>query len=105
MIRESIATQLGTPLFKLEATNLKDINSGVVSFKTACYIQIEVPNVPDFRAVILCLVQKDFHMPFLLGASDQRAFNINPQIDTKHIRFGPQLNPQGAVRYLAQNEW
>ena len=105
MIRESIALQLGTPLFKLEATSLKDINSGVVSFKTACYIQIEVPNVPDFRAVILCLVQKDFHMPFLLGASDQRAFNINPQIDSKHIRFGPQSNPQGTVRYLAQNEW
>jgi hypothetical protein len=105
MIRESIATQLGTPLFKLEATNLKAINSGVVSIKTACYIQIEVPNVPDFRAVILCLVQKDFHMPFLLGASDQRAFNIIPQIDTKHIRFGPQSNPQGTVLYLAQNEW
>ena len=106
IIRESIAVQLGTPIFNLAATNVKDINNGEVSFNKVCYVQIEVPQANQvIRIVLLCLVKKDFHMPFLIGASDQRAFDIHPQLDTKRVCFGPRSQPHGSVRYLDQNEW
>ena len=106
IIRESIAIQLGTPIFNLTATNIKDINDGEVSFNKVCYVQVEVPQASQvIRIVLLCLVKKDFHMPFLIGASDQRAFDIHPQLDTKRVCFGPRTQPHGSVRYLDQNEW
>ena len=86
--------------------NVKDINNGEVSFNKVCYVQIEVPQASQMiRIVLLCLVKKDFHMPFLIGASDQRAFDIHPQLDTKRVCFGPRLQPHGSVRYLDQKEW
>jgi len=106
IIRESIAIQLGTPIFNLTATNVKDINDGEVSFNKVCYVQVEVPQASQMiRIVLLCLVKKDFHMPFLIGASDQRAFDIHPQLDTKRVCFGPSKQPHGSVRYLDQKEW
>ena len=106
IIRESIAIQLGTPIFLLkDPIEVLDINDGTANFSKVCYVQLEVTGVELFRAVILCVTKKDSFMPFLLGNDDQAAFNIAPQPDTREIRLGPAQKPYGSIKFLHPLEW
>ena len=105
IIREEIAEQLGTPIFTLaNPLNILDINEGVQSYTRVCYIQMEIPKA-SFRAIVLAIVKKDAHIPFLLSNADQAAFCIAPQADTREIRLGPKHRPQGFIKFLAYDEW
>ena len=105
IIREEIAEQLGTPIFTLaNPLNILDINEGVQSYTRVCYIQMEIPKA-SFRAIVLAIVKKDAHIPFLLSNEDQAAFCIAPQADTREIRLGPKHRPQGYIKFLAYDEW
>ena len=105
IIREEIAEQLGTPIFTLaNPLNILDINEGVQSYTRVCYIQMEIPKA-SFRAIVLAIVKKDAHIPFLLSNADQAAFCISPQADTREIRLGPKHRPQGFIKFLAYDEW
>jgi hypothetical protein len=64
-----------------------------------CYIQLELPQMPNFRAIILCIVKKAASMPFLLGSDDQATYNIVPQSDDRTIRIGPSTQPTGHIPY------
>ena len=105
IIREEIAEQLGTPIFNLaNPLSILDINEGVQTYTRVCYAQIEIPKA-SFRAVVLCIVKKDAHLPFLLSNADQAAFRIAPQADTREIRLGPRNRPQGFIKFLSYDEW
>jgi len=105
IIREEIAEQLGTPIFNLaNPLSILDINEGVQTYTRVCYAQIEIPKA-SFRAVVLCIVKKDAHLPFLLSNADQAAFRIAPQADTREIRLGPKNRPQGFIKFLSYDEW
>ena len=108
IIRKSIAEQLNTPIFKLSNPLLiLDINQGVKSHDEVCYIQIEIPEVSSFRAVVLCIVKKESHIPFLLSMADQAAYRITPQADTREITLGGEgrHHIQGKVKFLCYDEW
>ena len=106
LIRKSIAIQLGTPLIELdEPVLVRDINKGLMPHTTVCYLQIELPSLPEFRAVVLCLVKEDCHIPFLLGNNDQKAYHIIPQADSGTIRIGPQEAVLGHLNFLAPDRW
>ena len=106
LIRESIAEQLGTPILELQdPLNILDINEGNIAYNKVCYVQVEIPNMEMFRAIVLCIVKKNAHIPFLLSNDDQIAHNIIPQADMREIRIGPQSNPHGYVQFLPYEEW
>jgi len=108
IIRKSIAEQLNTPIFKLSnPLRILDINQGVKSHDEVCYIQIEIPEVSSFRAVVLCIVKKESHIPFLLSMTDQAAYRITPQADTREITLGGErrCQAQGKVKFLCYDEW
>ena len=106
IIREDIAIQLGTPIYTLSnPVNVIDINSGQQAHNRVCYLQLEVPHLPHFRAVILCIVKKSASMPFLLGSDDQATYHIAPQSDDRTVRIGPSSQPTGSIPYLPQEVW
>ena len=106
IIREDIALQLGTPIYTLSnPVSVVDINTGQLSHNRVCYIQLELPHLPNFRAIILCIVKKAASMPFLLGSDDQATYHIAPQSDDRTIRIGPSTQPTGQIPYLPQEVW
>ena len=101
LIRASIARQLGTPIITLdEAVPILDINDQHTEHKQICYVQLEMPGVAGFRAIVMCLVKENCHLPFLLGANDQAAYHINPQPDTRQVRIGAPGQATKAISFL-----
>jgi hypothetical protein len=101
-----MAQQLGAVIIKLDIpVSVLDINKRLSDYYEVCYVQLEFPAVPNFRAIVLCLVQENSHIPFLLGNNDQAAYSIIPQADTRTVRVGAQKEPIGTVSYLPADKW